>query len=617
MARARVGRTRIRPALAAFLGWSILGLLPTPDGLHLPLARAASGQEGQAPVGTVIGRITERGTGAPQIGAFVALLDPDDERRAAVLTDESGRYVLRVPASGRYRLRVEGLGVASTFGDFFDFAAGEVREQDLEIAPAALNIRGLEVTGVAQCDLGSGDGSATVRLWDEARKALEVAQWVDEVGYVYLITNFRRVLSPDAKQVFQEQRAEKTLVGRSPFVSIDAETLMAEGFVIQDSLGVSYYGPDASVLLSDAFLAGHCFETVRDGDRIGLSFHPREGRALPDVEGTLWFAQEGVLDRLEFRYTGVTPYEGAEALGGDIEFRRLPQGAWIVQEWAIRMPTAVVESPGGGPARLARIRETGAVVREARSIARVAWPHGEGRGAVLGRVVGEESPGPEAGRVYLSGTTFSATPGPDGSFLIEGVEPGRYTLVFDHPSLSASGRGGTAVPVVVRPDSVSRVAVDLSIRLPLLTDRGPGGVGGPRSCVGIRRSGRPPPGSSRLSGPCRGHDAPDDVPDQLFIDAGSPRPFRGSAHDAGLADGIEHRPSHLPLDPPDLQNEVAPQAYESDELSIQGLEAVPEFGEAYFEPGRGTVPVDRLPGGAGRVVGIGAHAALMKSRTAS
>jgi hypothetical protein len=353
--------------------------------------------------------------------------------------------------------------VASTFGEFFDFDTGEVREEDLQIQPAALNIQGLEVTGSAQCDLGSGDGSATVQLWDEARKALEVAQWVDEVGYVYEITNFRRMLGADG-EVLQEQSAPKTLIGQSPFVSIDAETLMAEGFVIQDSSGVSYFGPDAAVLLSDLFLSEHCFQAVRRDGRLGLAFRPREGRRLPDIEGTLWFLEEGALDRLEYAYTGVTEYENDDAVGGEIEFRRLPQGAWIVQEWAIRMPAMIAESPGGGSPRLVRLSETGAVVQEARGIARVDATVGEQRGAILGKVLGVESPGPEAGTVYLSGTTFKTTPGPDGTFLLEDVEPGSYTLVLDHPSLSATGERTRVIPVSVEAGSISRVEFVLPTR---------------------------------------------------------------------------------------------------------------------------------------------------------
>jgi len=464
--RGRGGRLGIRPSLFVFLGLTFAASLPGPV-RDSPAAVGftagpLSAQEG--PAGTVIGRIIEAGTGLPQVGAFVALLDPDGERRAAVLTDEGGRYVLRVPAPGRYRLRVEGLGVASTFGEYFDFAAGEVREEHLEIQAAALSIEGLEVTGAAQCDLSSGDGSTTVRLWDEARKALEVAQWIDEIGYVYDITNFRRELAADGETVIWEQETPRTLLGQSPFVSIEAETLMAEGFVVQDSLGYEYYGPDAAVLLSDVFLSGHCFEAVREDGQLGLAFYPRDGRRIPDIEGTLWFAGEGVLDRLEYSYTGISEYDNDDAVGGEVEFRRLPQGAWIVQEWAIRMPAATVESLGGRPPRLVRIRETGAVVRDARGIARVGATISEGTGAVLGKVLGAADPGPEAGRVYLSGTSHRAVPGPDGSFLLEGVQPGGYDLVVEHPQLGAVGEGPRTHRVRIHADSIVSVEVVLPTR---------------------------------------------------------------------------------------------------------------------------------------------------------
>lgn len=471
--RGRDGRFGIRPSLFAFLGLCpslvLPGLERTPAA---PFGWGAAAVEAQdSPAGTVIGRITEAGTGSPQIGAFVTLLGPDGERRTAVLTDEVGRYVLRVPVPGRYRLRVEGLGVSSTLGGFFEFAAGEVREENLQVQPAALNIEGLEVTGSAQCELGRGDGTATLRLWDEARKALEVAQWIDEVGYVYEITTVNRALAGDGEQVIQEARADKTLVGQSPFVSLDAETLMTRGFVIPDETGATYYGPDAGVLLSDSFLTAHCFQAVRDEGRLGLAFRPREGREVPDIEGTLWFMEEGILDRLDYGYTGVAEYEGSEALGGEIEFRRLPNGAWIVQEWAIRMPAATMASSGGGAPRLTRILETGAVVQSARGMARVDAVFGEEAGAVRGRIEVPGLPGPQAARVYLSGTSYATLPGPDGTFLLEGLPPGTYSLIVDHPSLRPMGEAPRTRSIQVLADSMVSVEEVLPTRDEVLAER--------------------------------------------------------------------------------------------------------------------------------------------------
>ncbi|MEJ2538753.1 MAG: carboxypeptidase-like regulatory domain-containing protein, partial [Gemmatimonadota bacterium] len=263
------------------------------------------GQAATGAAGTVLGRVLDAETGAPQVGAFVALLDASEQRSAGALSDETGRFVLRVPEPGRYRLRVEGMGLESLRSPAFEVEAGGVQVMDLRTEAAAVRLTGLEVTGTARCSLDESDGSATVRLWDEARKSLEVAEWVDDVGYVYQVTRTRRILGPDAERVYEEESSRVTLTGRAAFLSIDAESLVRDGFVQTDSAGTSYYGPDASVLLSDLFLSAHCFQAVREDGRLGLAFEPGPDRDVPDIRGTLWIREEGGLDRLEYRYTGL------------------------------------------------------------------------------------------------------------------------------------------------------------------------------------------------------------------------------------------------------------------------------------------------------------------------
>ena len=57
-----------------------------------------------------------------------------------------------------------------------------------------------------------------------------------------------------------------------------AEDLLESGFIRRvDDGGFDYFGPDASVLLSDAFLDTHCFRLVAREDlpeAVGLAFDP-------------------------------------------------------------------------------------------------------------------------------------------------------------------------------------------------------------------------------------------------------------------------------------------------------------------------------------------------------
>ena len=416
--------------------------------------------------GTLLGRVLEAGSGSPQVGAFVTLLNPAGDRLAAVLTDEQGRFVLRTPGPGPFRLKVEGLGLETTFDGPVELSRGQVLVRDLSVRASAVVLEGLEVTGARRCDLDAGDGSATLTLWEEARKALEVAEWVDESGYVYHITRFRRVLELQSGRVDQEESSDRVLPGREAFRSLDADSLMEHGFVQTDDQGSAYYAPDASVLLSDAFLSAHCFEAVREDGRVGLAFDPAPGRRLPDIRGTLWFGDELRLDRLDFRYTGMERYRNPEVLGGEIHFERLPQGAWIVREWRIRMPFEVEVERGTADAdrslQLVRVVETGGLIREAQAVDRVQSVFRDRRGAVRGTVTAPG--GLEGGRVFLSGTGHASDLAADGSFLLPDVLPGVYQVVVVHPALTALGEASLSRPVEVVADSIA--VADVSVPPP-------------------------------------------------------------------------------------------------------------------------------------------------------
>ena len=67
----------------------------------------------------------------------------------------------------------------------------------------------------------------------------------------------------------------------------------------------------AEVLLSESFVAGHCFHTepwTRDGrDWVGVGFSPASARRnLVDIEGTLWLDRASAeLRLLEYRYANM------------------------------------------------------------------------------------------------------------------------------------------------------------------------------------------------------------------------------------------------------------------------------------------------------------------------
>lgn len=422
---------------------------------------------------TVLGRVLDQETRAPLQGAFVALMDEGGVRRAAVLSDQTGRFVLRAPAPGTFRLRVERIGTESAFSEFFQVTPGQVITRDLETRPAAVTLQGVEVTGDARCELDEDEGSATVRLWEEARKALEVAEWVDEIGYIYETRSFRRLLDRRARRVREETSELGIRAGRGAFRSLEPELLVRDGFIQEEGESQVYYAPDAAALLSDAFLSSHCFRAVREDDRLGLAFEPAPGRSGSDILGTLWFTRQGLLDHVEFRYEELLNERDAR-LGGEIFLQRLEEGAWIVQAWRIRMPEYQIhESPSGERTRrtLIGVSEVGGEVLTARRAEAINTVFSARRGAVRG-VASSADGAPLAGaEVFLSGTGYAATTAADGSFLLEGVLPGVYDLVLDHPAVASLGELSVGTTAEVAEDSVAFAPVQVPRRRDLLVDR--------------------------------------------------------------------------------------------------------------------------------------------------
>jgi hypothetical protein len=135
------------------------------------------------------------------------------------------------------------------------------------------------------------------------------------------------------------------------------------GYVRELESFVHYYGPDAAVLLSDAFLDTHCFGIVDSPDEephlVGLGFTPlRQGR--PDITGTLLLRRDtGRLERVEFTYTGLGRRPGVELARGAMRFAELPDGRWIVRDWSIRAPLLALERQPVGGAFRERVVVTG------------------------------------------------------------------------------------------------------------------------------------------------------------------------------------------------------------------------------------------------------------------
>lgn len=431
------------------------------------LAVLAPGLRAQA----VRGQLVEAETRRPIAGALIVLLDASDAAVGGSLTNSAGGFEIEAPQPGRYRLRSQRIGFQSNVTSPFDLLAGETAVRNIITTTIATQISGVTVDARNPCNVRPAVGRPTAQLWEEARKALEAAAFTQrERLYRFQIRTFVRKVEPGTLAVLADsvRQSEKTMVADRPFISAPAEGLLRDGFVQRADDGITYYAPDADVLLSDEFLDEYCFEIVRnvsEPELVGLGFRPVSNAGPPGLRGTLWLDSATMeLRHLDYGYARLSlPRDAESHAGGRIEFEALTSGAWIVRRWAIRMPTQVtvrseVDSQdvtdtrgcGSGCFRVdtRQVPIPGAIPRVTSAVTGL-WEEGGEVIAVLpmrgqsipARVTGvvfdsvTNSPLANA-MVYLSGTQYSDTTDANGRFDIEGVPAGQFGMAFAHPRLS-------------------------------------------------------------------------------------------------------------------------------------------------------------------------------------
>jgi hypothetical protein len=389
----------------------------------------------------------------PLGGAMVVLLDAEGKVRGRVLTDLSGRFTLRAPGAGSYRLRAERIGFQATESPALALAAGETRSYRMQGTTLAVTLEPVTAAARRRCEVRPEEGTATAAVWNEARKALDAAAYLQERQSLrFRVDQYTRDLTVSDLRVLGEDRKASTSVGPHPFRSLPAEQLGRDGYVQTTPQGTFYHAPDAQALLSDAFLDGHCFRMVpgegENAARVGIAFQPVGGRRLPDVAGVLWVDRATrELSHMEYRYVNLEPGAGSDKLGGRVEFGRSPGGGWIVQRWWVRMPAMSVDQSmravGNADmaverrARLSGIREQGGEVSGVFSADGTPLERAPVRLAVTGRVADHTGAPLPGAHVFISGTSHEAVADSLGEFVIPGLPAGEYTVSFAHPRLEA------------------------------------------------------------------------------------------------------------------------------------------------------------------------------------
>ncbi len=293
----------------------------------------------------VQGRVTTSGSGRAA-GALVELLDASGRPAASAAADSTGAFRVRAPSAGSYQLRAGQVGFRSTQSAPFALRAGERIDRSLSITASVVSLEGVSTRGRRRCEATPTSGEALSRVWEEARKALVLtARTAADSSLAYDAATYIRTTRARTDSVLEDSMKVVRIVGAIPFASAPLAELDRYGFVRNLPSRALYFGPDADVLLSERFLAQHCFSlrtgTGTEAGLIGLVFEPVPSRTRPDVKGVLWLdAKSSELRRLEWGYTRVqAPAKFAPQ--GRADFVRLPNGAWIISSWRLRIPNSV------------------------------------------------------------------------------------------------------------------------------------------------------------------------------------------------------------------------------------------------------------------------------------
>lgn len=406
----------------------------------------------------VRGVVRDSRTQAPIPGVIVALDEAgetgviaDSLQRSslvlAVLTNERGEYSVQAGRRGRWVVSAKRVGLRRYVSPPFQMNVGENLRRDITLEPIdfTASLPTIAVTTDAPCSVNQHERDRVAAMWEEARAALTAAQLsLRDRLFRATVVRYQRELSPTGLRVLKHEQAMRRGVTERAFVSVAPDRLSSLGYVQAGAEGdLIFNAPDAEVLTSTAFVRDHCF-SVRRPDReraglIGLAFQPVSSRRVPGIQGALWLDSTNYALRLvEFRYTKLPPPLQPEHARGEVQFGHLPNGAWYVSRWFIRMPEYKAAQVSarvvvGGSPTLNLYREEGGDVTIDGMLSEV-------RAAKLTGMATDSVGRPLRDAVVrLAGTQYSARVGTDGNFRFDSLAAGAYTLRLEHADYAALG----------------------------------------------------------------------------------------------------------------------------------------------------------------------------------
>jgi hypothetical protein len=335
---------------------------------------AASAQE-------IRGRLLMPDSTSGASGVVLTAMNAANVTVARSLSGTAGAFLLRLPSAGRYEIRAVRIGYVPTV--VFSGSIGE--GQSLLLDPVLnwqpIVLTTMDARATNECGLRAAEGAQLVQLWEQARAALSATHLSSNAAPLWgHVVRIDGSVDPNGRRLVMDSTSLRELaldLLRFPrFDSSGTARLVRSA----DEGGFEYDVPSVELLVSDPFIASHCFGIATPPKThpswIGVTFRPQQTREdQVDIRGVLWLERASAeLRRLEYQYVNIpiqkievcdsTARVGGRIMcgmvssgddaSGTVDYQRLVSGEWIAQQWTVRTSS---ESPRGSSNRCPTVIE--------------------------------------------------------------------------------------------------------------------------------------------------------------------------------------------------------------------------------------------------------------------